>query len=488
MHVSSLPSPYGIGTFGKDAYDFVDFLDKACQTYWQVLPLNPTSYGDSPYQSPSAFAGNPNFIDFDLLKNEGLLKSSDYETLDFGENDERVDFGKVFEHKLDVLKKAFENSHDIYINEIETFKKNNNYWIEDYALYMAIKYENNLRSWHEWPEDIKHRIPQVLKLYKEELSEEINFWIFVQFLFFKQWIDLKTYANNKNIKIIGDIPIYVADDSADVWSKSENFLLDKEKELTYLAGVPPDDFSDVGQYWGNPIYDWAHLESNDYDWWVERVKANLKLYDVLRLDHFRGFESYWAIESGSKTAINGKWKRGPNIDIFNILKERLGKLPIIIEDLGELTDGLIDLREKVGFPAIKVLEFAFSGDENNQHLPHHHTRNWVVYTGTHDNQTARGWLDSCDNKTLGYAQKYLALNEEEGYTSGMIRGAWSSVANLSIAQMQDFLDIGNEGRMNSPNTSQGNWQWRVKRDDLTDTLAEKIKDLTKTYGRLKNSK
>lgn len=486
MHISSLPSPYGIGTFGKEAYEFVDFLDKACQKYWQILPLNPTSYGDSPYQSPSAFAGNPNFIDFDILKNEGLLKSSDYQTLDFGEDDERVDYGKIFKYKLDVLKKAFESSQGKYDKEIEVFRKKNSYWIEDYALYMTIKYDNNLRSWHKWPEDIKHRKSQALKFYRANFKEEINFWIFLQFMFFKQWIELKTYANNKNIKIIGDIPIYLADDSADVWSKSENFLLDKEKELTYVAGVPPDDFSDIGQYWGNPIYDWAHLESNGYDWWVKRVRANLELYDVLRLDHFRGFESYWTIEAGSKTAVTGKWRKGPNIDIFNTLKERLGKLPIIIEDLGEVTEGLIDLRRKVGFPAIKVLEFAFSGDENNEHLPHHHTKNWVVYTGTHDNHTVRGWLENCNNKTLEYAKKYLALNEEEGYTFGMIRGAWSSVANLSIAQMQDFLNIGNEGRMNSPNTSQGNWQWRVKRDVLTDKLAEEIKDLTKTYGRLRN--
>ncbi len=485
MHVSSLPSPYGIGTFGKDAYKFVDFLDKAGQTYWQVLPLNPTSYGDSPYQSPSAFAGNSNFIDFDLLNDEGLLEARDYEDLDFGQDEESVDYGKIFEHKLDVLEIAFKNSSDKYNDYIKEFRRNNNYWLEDYAIYMAIKYENNLTPWYKWNDDIKYREVEALSFYRKELSDEIEFWIFVQFLFFKQWMELKTYANNKNIEIIGDIPIYVAEDSADVWSKSENFLLDKEKKPTYVAGVPPDDFSEIGQYWGNPIYDWEYLESNNYDWWIERVKANLKLYNVVRLDHFRGFESYWAIEFGSETAVDGEWRKGPSIDIFKTLKDKLGTLPIIIEDLGEVTDGLIELRKKVGYPAIKVLEFAFSGDEDNEHLLHHHTRNWVVYTGTHDNQTVRGWIENCNNHTIDYAKRYLALNDKEGYTLGMIRGAWSSVANLSIAQMQDFLDIGNEGRMNVPNTKKGNWQWRVKKDMLTDELAKEIKDLTKTYGRLK---
>ena len=486
MHISSLPSPYGIGSFGNGAYEFVDFLEKSGQRYWQVLPLNPTSFGDSPYQSPSAFAGNPNFIDFDLLKEQGLLKPSDYESLDFGQDEEKVDYGKVFENKLDVLKIAFKNFKDNHTNndEIDEFKKANEYWLEDYALYMAIKYENDLKAWYKWPEDIKHREDTALKTYRGKLGYEIEFWTFLQFVFFNQWIELKTYANNKNIEIIGDIPIYVAEDSADVWSKYKNFLLDDEKKPTYVAGVPPDDFSDIGQYWGNPIYDWDYLKSNDYHWWIQRVRANLKLYDVIRLDHFRGFESYWAIKFGSETAVDGEWNKGPGIDIFDKLTEKLGKLPIIIEDLGEVTDGLISLREKVGYPAIKVLEFGFSGDANNEHLPHYHTRNWVVYTGTHDNQTARGWLDNCDSHTLDYAHKYLALNEREGYTWGMIRGAWSSVANLSIAQMQDFLDLGNQARMNFPNTREGNWQWRVKEEVLTEKLQERIKDLTRTYGRL----
>ena len=485
MHVSSLPGPYGIGTFGSDAYEFVDFLDRAGQGYWQVLPLNPTSYGDSPYQSPSAFAGNPNFIDFDLLKEDDLLKSEDYENIDFGEDKTKVDYGKIFEHKLDIINIAFENASDRYREEVNEFKSKNEYWLEDYALYMAVKYDNDLKSWNKWDEGIKLRKEEAVKHYKEKLNNEIDFWIFVQYLFYKQWGQLKKYANDKNIKIIGDVPIYVAEDSVDVWTKSQNFLLDENMVPTVVAGVPPDDFSDIGQYWGNPLYDWEYLKEHNYDWWVERFKLNLKLYDVLRLDHFRGFESYWAIDFGAETAIEGEWRIGPKKEIFDVLEDRLGAIPMIIEDLGHVTEQLIEFRESVGYPPMKVLQVAFSSGEDNDHLPHHHERNWVVYTGTHDNPTIQGWIKSMDKGSLDYAKKYLRLSEEEGYTWGILRGAWSSAANLSMAQMQDFLDIGDEERMNFPNTTQGNWQWRVKKESLTDELAEKIKDLTKTYNRLK---
>lgn len=483
MHISSLPSPHGIGTFGKAAYDFVDFLDKSGLGYWQVLPLNPTSYGDSPYQSPSAFAGNPNLIDFDLLEKEGLLKSEDYESLDFGDDETKVDYGKIFEHKLDVLKIAFDTAEDKYSSEIEKFKKKNSYWLEDYALYMAIKYENDLKPWHKWDEDIKLREKAAVECYRKKLSKQIDYWIFLQFLFDKQWSELKTYANDKNIKIIGDVPIYVAEDSVDVWTKSENFLLDEEKVPTAVAGVPPDDFNDNGQYWGNPLYDWEYLKKNDYDWWIERFKANLDIYDVLRLDHFRGFESYWAIEFGAETAVEGEWRKGPHTDIFNVLKEKLGDIPMIIEDLGQVTEGLVEFRDAVGYPPMKILQVSFASGETNEHLPHHHERNWVVYTGTHDHPTIPGWIKDA-GEAFEYAKKYLILNEEEGYTWGIIRGAWGSVANLAVAQMQDFLE--DESRMNYPDTTTGNWQWRVKKDVFTDELAERIRDLTKTYDRLKD--
>lgn len=485
MHITSLPSPYGIGTFGKEAYDFVDFLDQAGQAYWQVLPLNPTSYGDSPYQSPSAFAGNPNLIDFDLLKKDELLKQSDYAELDFGQDGCRVNYGKIFANKLDVLRIAFENAADKYNKQIEQFKKENEYWLEDYTLYMAVKYDNELKPWHEWDEDIKLRTSEALKCYREKLKTEIELWTFIQFIFYYQWEKLRAYANDKNIQIIGDVPIYVAEDSVDVWTKSKNFLLDEKKVPTAVAGVPPDDFSDTGQYWGNPLYDWDYLKEHNYDWWVERFKANLKLYDVLRLDHFRGFESYWAIEHGAKTAAEGEWKVGPKKELFDTLEQRLGKIPMIVEDLGQVTEGLVAFRESLGYPAMKILQVSYSSGETNEHLPHHHERNWVVYTGTHDHPTMDGWVKSVDKKSFDYAKKYLLLNEEEGYDWGMIRGAWSSVANLSLAQMQDFLGIGDEGRMNFPDTVEGNWQWRVEKSQLTNKLAERIKDLTRTYDRLK---
>lgn len=486
MHISSLPSPYGIGTFGSDAYEFVDFLDKSELGYWQVLPLNPTSYGDSPYQSPSAFAGNPNFIDFDLLQEEGLLEASEYENLDFGNNETRVDYGKIFEHKLDILKLAFNRGKGEYNEEIEKFKSENTYWLEDYALYMAVKYANDLKPWHKWDENIKLREEKAINHYKEKLSVEIDYWVFIQFIFYKQWGNLRKYANDRNIKVIGDVPIYVAEDSVDVWTKSENFLLDDEKAPIAVAGVPPDDFNDDGQYWGNPLYDWEYLKKHDYDWWVERFKANLKLYDVLRLDHFRGFESYWAIKFGVKTAAEGEWRKGPNKEIFDCLEKRLGEIPMIIEDLGQVTEDLVAFRESVGYPPMKILQVSFSSGETNEHLPHHHERNWVVYTGTHDHPTIPEWLEKIDKDSLDYAKKYLLLNEEEGFTWGMIRGAWSSVANLAIAQMQDFLEIGDEGRMNFPDTRSGNWQWRVKKEDLTDELSDRIKDLSKIYDRLKD--
>lgn len=486
MHISSLHSPYGIGTFGTSAYEFVDFLDKSGQSYWQVLPLNPTSYGDSPYQSPSAFAGNPNFIDFDLLKEDGILREEDYQDIDFGKDKLKVDYGKIFEHRLDVLRKAFENVGYIYDKQISRFKKDNEYWIEDYAEYMAIKYDFDLKPWYQWDQDIRSRESLALDQYRERLKNEIKFWIFIQYIFYKQWTELKEYANEKNINIIGDIPIYIAEDSVDLWTKSEYFLLDEDKKPIAVAGVPPDDFSDIGQFWGNPLYDWKYLKEKNYDWWIERIRTNLKFYDILRLDHFRGFESYWSIPNGSETAIEGKWEKGPEEDIFKALEGELGKLPIIIEDLGQVTDGLISFKKSVGYPSMKVMQFAFSSGEKNDHLPHCHEKNQVVYTGTHDNQTIVGWINDISDESLDYAKEYLILSEEEGYDWGIIRGAWSSVAVLSIAQMQDFLGLDDNSRMNTPNTQEGNWQWRVDEKMLSEELAERIRKLTKTYNRLKD--
>lgn len=483
MHITSLPSPYGIGTFGKEAYEFVDFLEKAGQKYWQILPLGMTGYGDSPYQSFSAFAGNPYFIDLDILEKDRLIKEEDYKDLDFGSDREKVDYEKIFKNKMFVLRLAYEKGKEKYKNQIEKFKNENKDWLEDYSLYMAIKSQFDLKSWQEWDEDIKLRKEHAVKYYRENLRDEIEYWVFLQFLFFQQWFELKSYANKKGIKIIGDIPIYVAEDSADTWSKSEIFLLDEEKLPIKVAGCPPDSFSETGQLWGNPIYRWDLLEKTGFKWWIERIRMNSKLYDVIRIDHFRGFESYWEVPYGEETAINGRWVKGPAMKLFKAIKKALGNVNIIAEDLGFLTKEVIDFRAESGYPGMKVLQFAFDTREESDYLPHNYDKNCVVYTGTHDNDTVNGWLENGNKNDVEYAIKYLKLNEEEGYNWGFIRGAWSSVGILAIAQMQDFLGLGSEARMNIPSTIGGNWQWRVIKENLTEELANKIFEITRLYGR-----
>jgi len=484
MHITSLPSHYGIGTFGSEAYKFVDFLERAGQSYWQVLPLGITGFGDSPYQSFSAFAGNPYFIDFELLSKEGLLEEADYKNVDFGNDDEKVDYKKIFKNKMPILRIAFERSRGKYLEEIKVFREENKDWIEDFALYMAIKKEFNLKSWQEWDEDIKHREKSVMTNYCEKLKDEIDYWIFLQYIFFKQWQSLKSYANNKGIKIIGDIPIYVASDSADTWQNTEIFLLDKDKNPISVGGCPPDAFSKTGQLWGNPLYDWDLLEKRNFNWWISRIKNNMKLFDVTRIDHFRGFESYWEVPFGEETAINGKWSKGPGMKLFDAINKELGKVDIIAEDLGFLTNEVVELREKTGYPGMKVLQFAFDTREESDYLPHNYDKNCVVYTGTHDNDTACGWLKSAEKADVEHAIKYLKLNADEGYHWGFIRGVWSSVANLSIAQMQDFLGLDSAARMNIPSTIGINWKWRIKGQCLTNELSEKIYDITRLYGRL----
>lgn len=483
MHITSLPSPYGIGTFGKEAYEFVDFLAEAGQKYWQILPIGPTGAGDSPYQSFSTFAGNPYFIDFDLLTEEGLLKKEDYTDVDFGEDFTKVDYEKIFNNKMPILKIAFKNGKGRYKKEIETFKEENKTWLEDYALYMSVKAKFKLKSWQEWDESIKLRDKNALERYKEELVEEVHYWIFLQYLFFKQWGDLKKYANSKKVKIIGDIPIYVAEDSADTWANSKVFILDDYKKPIKVSGCPPDDYSKTGQLWGNPIYDWDCLESTGYKWWIERIKRSSKLYDVIRIDHFRGFESFWQIPYGEETAVNGEWVKGPGIKLFNAIKEALGEVDIIAEDLGYLTKEVINFRIATGYPGMKVLEFAFDSREESDYLPHNYDKDCVVYTGTHDNDTVMGWFQNTKNSDINFAKRYLMLNKKEGYNWGFIRGALSSVGKLAIAQLQDYLALGSEARMNIPSTLGGNWQWRVKKEDLTNKLAKKINKITKLYGR-----
>lgn len=485
MHISSLPGKYGIGTFGKEAYQFADFLKIAGQKYWQILPLGQTSYGDSPYQSFSAFAGNPYFIDFDMLEKDGLLNKNDYCEINFGTNPESVDYGLLFNEKMKVLRIAYENSKQKEIIEFKTFQKEESSWLEDYALFMAVKAKFNLKSSQNWDDNIRLRKEKSINEYKKQLSDEINYWSFLQYEFFKQWKKLKSYINKLGIEVIGDIPIYVAEDSADLWSNPNVFLLD-EKTLkpVKISGCPPDAFSKTGQLWGNPIYNWKYLEETGYSWWINRIKQSLKLYDVIRIDHFRGFEAYWTVPYGQKTAMNGAWVKGPEMKLFDAIKKELGEVNIIAEDLGLLTEETISFRKKTNFPGMKVLAFAFSGESNNPYLPHNYEKNCVAYTGTHDNDTARGWIEKTGSKQeIQNAIEYLNLTEEEGYNWGLIRGIWGSVSNTSIALMQDFLNLGNEARINFPSTTENNWCWRAKKGVFTNELAKKIYRLTKIYGR-----
>lgn len=483
LHITSLPSPYGIGTFGKDAFEFIDFLERAGQRYWQILPLGMTSYGDSPYQSFSAYAGNPYFIDLDLLRSDGLISKRELANISLVGDESRVDYGQIFLSRMLLLRHVYNNVKKEMKDEILEFKEKNIDWIDDYSLYMVIKTEFSLKSWQKWDRDIRLRKPKAIKYYKDNFEDEINFWVYLQYEFFKQWNNLKKYANDKGIKIVGDIPIYVAEDSADVWANSELFLLDDENKPIKVAGCPPDAFSETGQLWGNPIYNWDTMEKRNFDWWVKRIKGNYSLYDIIRIDHFRGFESYWEVPYGEKTAVNGKWVKGPGMKLFDAIKNELGDIDVIAEDLGFLTKEVLKFREESGYPGMKVLQFAFDTREESDYLPHNYEKNCVVYTGTHDNDTVNGWFENADENDVKYAIKYLKLNEKEGYNWGFIRGAWSSVATLAIAQMQDFLGLGTEARVNIPSTLGENWLWRLKKSELTEDLADRIYQITKLYGR-----
>ena len=487
FHPTSLPGKYGIGTLGKEAYAFIDFLKKSRQKLWQIFPLGPTGYGDSPYQSFSSFAGNPYLIDFDLLIEAHLLSEEDLRDVFFGDNEEYIDYGAIYNQKYPLLRKAYENfkssdNHEMKEN-LEHFKRENASWLNDYSLYISLKNHFNGLPWNEWAHDIKNREHGAMEHYRNELADDIEYHNFIQFLFFKQWGDVKRYANENGIKIIGDIPIFVAADSSDAWANPEIFLFDEERKPVKVAGVPPDYFSATGQLWGNPLYNWQKLKETNYSWWVERVRANLSTCDIIRIDHFRGFEAYWAVPYGDDTAINGQWEPGPGIDLFNAIKSQLGELPIIAEDLGLMTQGVIDLREATGFPGMKILGFAFDSGEENDYLPHTYTKNCVVYTGTHDNDTLIGWFQKAKEEDRQFARDYLNSRSDDEIHWDAIRGAWSSVASMAISPVQDFLGLGSEARINTPGVASGNWQWRLKQGVLTDELAEKIAKLTKIYSR-----
>jgi len=483
MHITSLPGKYGIGTMGKSAFHFVDFLHRAGQSLWQILPLTPTGYGDSPYQSCSAYAGNHYLIDLDALAEEGLLTQSELSGIVWADKDTKVDFGRQYIHKLSILRKAyarFEGS-----KEFDEFSTANQHWLADYALFMALKDRFGGSAWYTWDEDLKFRKEAALAQARQELSDEIGFYSFVQYLFHRQWTVLRDYVHEKNIRIIGDVPIYVPYDSVEVWTAPHLFQLDATLAPTAVAGCPPDAYSADGQLWGNPLYRWDVMKQQNYRWWLDRLGESGKRYDVIRIDHFRGFEAFWSIPYGDTTAKNGQWLPGPGKDFTDAIKQGLPDVSFIAEDLGFLTDGVMRLRDGFGYPGMKVLQFAFDPREPGNYLPHTYTPNTVCYTGTHDNLTMQQWFDTAEEGAVAHAAAYMGLSEEEGYVRGTVRTAMSTVSRMCVIQMQDWLASGGETRMNCPGTmTDANWTWRAEDGFDSDSLADTIRAMTKLYGRL----
>lgn len=516
LHPTSLPGKYGIGDLGRSAYSFVDFLEKSGQSLWQILPLGHTGFGDSPYQSFSAFAGNPLMISPELLVEDGLLSDEDISSTP-AFNDDKVDFGAVQSYKEGLFKKAHANFRSLEKGDkdYKSFCRKNAFWINDYALFMALKnyfiqkrkfeyetkefksyYRQTVKSlgengakdcyygacWNSFPDEIKNREEEAIKKYTKLLSDDISYYKFIQYIFFKQWEELKAYANDKGISLIGDIPIFVAADSADTWAERELFHINAKGFPTEVAGVPPDYFSAEGQLWGNPLYNWAYHKKTDYQWWIKRVESVLKLVDIVRIDHFRAFESYWAIPYGSENAVKGKWKKGPQRELFDAIKNKLGSLDIIAEDLGDLNPEVGMLRDELGLPGMKILQFAFD-NHGNAYLPHNYTSdNFVVYTGTHDNDTTKGWYDSTNEQCRDYARRLMNISGSD-ISWDMIRLAISSCAKYCIIPLQDILCLGSEARMNTPGVASGNWQFRFRQGDLTDETADGLRYLCDLYNR-----
>ena len=483
MPVSSLPSRFGIGGFSKEAYEFVDFLAASGQSLWQILPLGPTGYGDSPYQSFSTFAGSPYYISLDALIEEGLLTEEECSSVDFGNDTKKVDYEKIYHTRFDLLRRAFVRANVSENAEYIEFVKVNQWWLEDYAMYMAIKDSQDGISWIEWDEGIRLRRPQAMADYKEKLADDIAFYNYQQYLFFKQWMALKDYANKMGVHIVGDIPIYVAFDSADTWANPELFQLDEENVPIAVAGCPPDAFSDTGQLWGNPLYKWDYHEETEFAWWLQRLSHCFRIYNIVRIDHFRGFDAYWAIPYGDETAENGAWKKGPGYKLFEVMKKKLGNRAVIAEDLGFLTPSVLKLVKKTGYPGMKVLQFAFDAQGNSDYLPHKYTNNSVVYTGTHDNDTVNGWIASLSRKDLAFAKKYLNVKRTPELCESLIRTALGCVADTAIIPIQDYLGLGAEARINTPSTLGGNWEWRMERDACTEELSKRMLELSLLYGR-----
>ncbi|MCR5792892.1 MAG: 4-alpha-glucanotransferase [Lachnospiraceae bacterium] len=484
MPVSSLPSPYGIGTFGKEAYRWVDALVAAGQTYWQVLPMGPTSYGDSPYQSLSAFAGNPYFIDLETLLEEGLLNREELSEVDWGSDPGRIDYSLLFQNRFRVLRKAKEASHFKEEENYKNFLEDSKYWLEDYCLYMALKNHFDNREWQEWDEDIRMREPEAVEKYKEQLKDDMEFYAFCQYKFYEQWNRLRSYAKERNIGIVGDIPLYVAMDSADLWAHPKLFILDEKRRPTCVAGVPPDMFSETGQRWGNPLYDWDAMKQDNYSWWYERMRANSKLYDVIRIDHFIGIIRYYKIPAQAATAREGEYVKGPGRELCDVINRAIGDSAIIAEDLGVIVPEVRELLKETGWPGMKVLSFAFDSGPDNEYLPHNYKdANCVVYGGTHDNDTLVNLFENMPEHTRNYLMEYINIHEPEKIADGILRVSYASIAQMVIAQVQDVLCLGGEARMNEPSTLGKNWTWRMEQGAFHEGIIKKLRNLSEVYGR-----
>jgi len=484
LHITSLPSPYGVGNMGKAAREFIDFLHEANQRYWQILPISPTGYGDSPYQSASTFAGNPYLLDPDQLIREGLLTQEELDG-SWGTNQEETDYGLMYEKRLPLLRTAFRRAQEG--EAFEAFCIAEASWLDDYALFMAVKAQFGGSAWLDWDNEIRVRKPEAVQRYREELADEIRFHQWLQYRFFGQWQALRAYAHSKGVQIIGDIPIYVPMDSADVWSNSAGFQLKRSRRPRVVAGCPPDAFTRNGQYWGNPIYNWDAMEADGFSWWLARIGAAAKFFDVVRIDHFRGIESYWSIPAHHKTARHGQWVKGPGMALINAIKAAYPDTKFIAEDLGYLTPEVLALVEGSGFPGMKVLEFAFDSREPSNYLPHVYGENCVCYTGTHDNATLRQWYEESSEQDLdrAYARQYMGITEGEDFCKAIIRLGMASKADLFMVQMQDYLDLGGSSRMNEPGKlKMQNWRWRMLPGAASPALAQEIAALTKEFNRV----
>jgi len=486
LHPTSLPGPDGIGDLGPEAYRWIDFLSRTGCQFWQVLPLGPTGYGDSPYQCFSAFAGNPYLISATTLLDQDLLTKSDLADRP-GFSLEEVEFGRVIEWKLKLLRRSYQrlqsDNQKVVQDEFKAFKLAEAEWLRPFATFMAIKTQHNFVAWGEWPEALRKRKPKAITTFKRNNVREIDFQAYLQFLFYRQWQSLKDYAAKKGVRIIGDIPIFIAYDSADVWVNKDLFSLDEEGLPIVVAGVPPDYFSKTGQLWGNPLYKWDVHKKNGYAWWLKRIQAVLKQVDIVRLDHFRGFEAYWEVPFGNETAVEGRWVKGPGEDFFRVVKNKLGELPIIAEDLGVITEGVTKMREAFHLPGMKILQFAFASDADDDFLPHNYDVNCVAYTGTHDNDTSRGWFDKALEREKDLCRRYFARSGQD-ISWSMIRSLWQSVAAWVVAPMQDFLNLGEWARMNYPGNPSGNWGWRMLPDAINQGLIKRLYETNYVYGRL----